>query len=266
MTKDTLEALERFDEILRRLRKECPWDKKQTWDSLRTNTIEETYELADALASHADDEVRKELGDVFLHIAFYSLIAEEQGKFSLADVVNSLCDKLVYRHPHVFGNVTAETSDEVTSNWEKLKLKEKDGNKTVLGGVPGSLPAMIKAYRVQGKAKGVGFDWDDANGAWDKLHEELDEFKAEVDKGDADAMEAELGDVLFSVINVARMHHINPENALERTNRKFISRFNYLESKTIAQGIDLRSMTLAEMDKYWDEAKALEKSNKTKQK
>ena len=233
----------------------------QTWESLRTNTIEEVYELTQALADEEPEEVRKELGDVFLHVAFYALIAEERGRFGLKDVISALCDKLVFRHPHVFGDPNGEkcekmgTADEVLKTWEKIKLKEKDGNKTVLGGVPRELPAMIKAYRIQGKVKGVGFDWPDAAGAWDKLREEEAEFKAETVNGDKDKMEEEMGDLLFSVINLARTYNINPENALERTNRKFTSRFNYIERKAKENGRQLTEMTLEEMDELWEEAK-----------
>ena len=259
------EKYQEFDNILRRLRKECPWDKEQTWQSLRTNTIEEAYELADAIQKSADgnndNDVKKELGDLFLHVCFYALIAEEQGKFNMRDVIDALCQKLIFRHPHVFGTEKAQTATEVSNKWEELKLKEKDGNKTVLGGVPDALPALIKAYRIQGKAKGVGFDWDNVDGAWDKVKEEIAEFDAEAKQNNCDAMEAEFGDVLFSLINIARHYHINPENALERTNKKFIRRFNYLEEHTIKQGKKLKEMTLEEMDKYWDEAKKLEKSN-----
>ena len=254
-------AYNHFIDILERLRKECPWDKVQTWQTLRTNTIEEVYELAEALENNDTDNVRKELGDVFLHVNFYSLIAEEDNKFNTQDVINSISEKLVYRHPHIFADAKAETADDVSKNWEQLKLKEKGGNTSVLAGVPSALPALIKAYRIQGKTKGVGFDWDDVSGAWDKLKEEISEFQAEVDNNDRDKMEAEFGDVLFSLINIARHYNINPENALERTNRKFISRFNYLEQQTIKKGINLHDLSLAEMDKYWDEAKALEKNN-----
>ncbi len=259
----TTEQYQRFGEILRRLRKECPWDKEQTWQSLRTNTIEEVYELSDAIQKSAttntDNDVKKELGDVFLHVCFYALIAEEQGKFDLGDVIDALCQKLIFRHPHVFGTTKATSAAEVSSNWEQIKLKEKDGNKSVLGGVPDALPALIKAYRIQGKAKGVGFDWNDVSGAWDKVREEIDEFNTEAQANNRDAMEDEFGDVLFSLINIARHYHINPENALERTNQKFIRRFNYLEEHTIKQGKNLKEMTLEEMDKYWDEAKKQEK-------
>lgn len=262
--KEIAAKYERFIDILERLRKECPWDKVQTWESLRTNSIEEVYELADALERNDVNEVRKELGDVFLHVNFYSLIAEEGGLFKTEDVIDGISEKLVYRHPHIFGDVKAETAEDVSKNWEALKLKEKDGNKSVLSGVPSALPALIKAYRIQGKAKGVGFDWDDVSGAWEKVKEEIDEFQEEVKNADADKMEAEFGDVLFSLINIARHYHINPENALERTNKKFIRRFNYLEEHTIKQGRNLHEMTLEEMDKYWDEAKALEKKEQKK--
>ncbi len=237
------------------LREKCPWDRKQTFQSLRSNTIEETFELADAIQREDMMNIKKELGDVLLHIVFYSKMADERGEFDIADVCNALCDKLIYRHPHVYGNVSAETSEAVKENWEQLKLTEKDGNKSVLSGVPDALPALIKAYRIQDKARNVGFDWEERSQVWGKVREELAEFEAEVDKMDADRMESELGDVLFSIINAARLYKINPENALERTNKKFIRRFNYLEEKTIKQGRDLRSMTLEEMDHYWDEAK-----------
>lgn len=258
MSERTIEKYKEFDAVLERLRKECPWDKVQTWKSLRTNTIEEVFELSEALVNNDDNNVRKELGDVFLHVAFYAKIAEEEGKFELADVLESLTEKLIYRHPHIFGNVEANDAETVSRNWEQLKLKEKDGNKGVLSGVPSSLPALIKAYRIQGKAKGVGFDWDEPEQVWDKVKEEINEFKAEVAAGNRDAMEAEFGDVLFSIINLARQYNINPEDALERTNRKFIKRFNYLEQKTIKQGVNLKDMSLEEMDKIWDEAKTLE--------
>ena len=258
----TMKSYEEFANVLKRLRKECPWDKVQTWKSLRTQTIEEVYELTDALQKNDVENVKKELGDVFLHVAFYAEIAEEQGLFDLSDVIKQLTEKLIYRHPHIFGNVEANDAETVSRNWEKLKLKEKDGNKSVLSGVPNALPALIKAYRIQGKAKGVGFDWDTPEGVWDKVREETEEFRKEVESNDRDKMEAEFGDMMFSLINLARQYKINPEDALERTNKKFISRFNYLESQTIAKGIDLKDMTLPEMDKFWDEAKALEREGK----
>ncbi len=254
---EQLEAFSRLLDVMNELREKCPWDRKQTFRSLRSNTIEETFELADAIQREDMMNIKKELGDVLLHIVFYSKMADERGEFDIADVCNALCDKLIYRHPHVYGNVSAETSEAVKENWEQLKLKEKDGNHGVLAGVPSALPALIKAYRIQDKARNVGFDWEERSQVWGKVREELAEFEAEVDKMDADRMESELGDVLFSIINAARLYKINPENALERTNKKFIRRFNYLEDKTIKQGKDLRSMTLEEMDRYWDEAKKL---------
>ncbi|MCF0190043.1 MAG: nucleoside triphosphate pyrophosphohydrolase [Marinilabiliaceae bacterium] len=259
-----VESYNRFADVLDRLRVECPWDKKQTWETLRTMTIEETYELAEAISQNDVPNVKKELGDVFLHIAFYAKIATEQQLFSFADVLDTLTDKLIYRHPHIFGNVEAETAEEVTRNWEKLKLKEKDGNKSVLSGVPTTLPALIKAYRIQGKAQGVGFDWDEASQVLDKVNEELNELRVEIDAADSDKMEAEMGDLLFAVINLARKLHINPENALERTNKKFIRRFSYLEEHTIKQGRDLKDMSLAEMDLLWNEAKQLERNKENK--
>lgn len=257
LPKQTVDSLSRFFYILGRLRKECPWDKKQTWQSLRTLTIEEVFELAQALADEDSMNVKKELGDVFLHIAFYSLIAKEKGEFEFADVVNSLCDKLVYRHPHVFGNEKADNQESVLANWEKLKLKEKDGNKSVLSGVPDALPAMIKAYRIQGKARGVGFDWKEPSEAWEKVKEEANEFKAEVEKGDKDRMEAEMGDLLFSVVNIARLYGINPENALERTNKKFIKRFNHIEQGAKDRGVAITDLSIDDMEALWQEAKKL---------
>ncbi|MBQ2322888.1 MAG: nucleoside triphosphate pyrophosphohydrolase [Bacteroidales bacterium] len=257
LEKRTEESLSRFFGILGRLRRECPWDRKQTWESLRTLTIEEVYELAQALANEDAPNVRKELGDVFLHVAFYSLIAGEKGEFDFADVVDSLCDKLVYRHPHVFGGDDSKTADEVLAKWEKLKLKEKDGNKSVLGGVPDALPALIKAYRIQGKARGVGFDWEEPRQAWQKVDEEADEFRREVERDDRDKMEAEMGDLLFSVINIARLYGINPENALERTNRKFIRRFNHIEQGARERGVAVSDLKIDEMEALWQEAKNL---------
>lgn len=259
---DFISSYNRFAEVLDRLRVECPWDKKQTWETLRTMTIEETYELADAISKSDVLNVKKELGDVFLHIAFYAKIATEKQLFTFADVLDSLTDKLIYRHPHIFGEEKAEDAEAVLKNWEKLKLKEKDGNKSVLSGVPDALPALIKSYRIQGKAQGVGFDWETADQVWDKVREEMDELKAEVEANDTDKMEAEMGDLLFAVVNLARKLHINPENALERTNKKFISRFTYLEENTIQKGKDLKDMTLAEMDELWEEAKRLERLKK----
>ena len=256
---EQLQAFGRLLDILEELREKCPWDSKQTNESLRTNTIEEVYELCDALAAGDDGNICKELGDVLMHVCFYALFGSEKGRFDIADVCNRLSEKLIFRHPHIYGEAKAETAGQVEDTWEQIKRKEKDGNKTVLGGVPSALPALIKAYRIQDKARHVGFDWEQREQVWGKVKEEISEFEAEVDRMDADKAEAELGDVLFSLINAARLYHINPDNALERTNRKFIRRFNYLESKTLAQGRDLKDMTLAEMDAIWEEAKRREK-------
>ena len=256
---EQLQAFGRLLDILEELREKCPWDSKQTNESLRTNTIEEVYELCDALAAGDDGNICKELGDVLMHVCFYALFGSEKGRFDIADVCNRLSEKLIFRHPHIYGEAKAETAGQVEDTWEQIKRKEKDGNKTVLGGVPSALPALIKAYRIQDKARHVGFDWEQREQVWGKVKEEISEFEAEVDRMDADKAEAELGDVLFSLINAARLYHINPDNALERTNRKFIRRFNFLESKTLAQGRDLKDMTLAEMDAIWEEAKRREK-------
>ena len=252
---EKLQAFGRLLDILEELRAKCPWDREQTFDSLRTNTIEECFELTDAIADHDMANIKKELGDVLLHIVFYAKIASETGDFDIGDVCNALCEKLVYRHPHIFGQVDADSSEQVMQNWEKLKLKEKGGNRSVLAGVPRSLPALIKAHRIQDKVRSVGFDWEQRDQVWDKVAEEYGELKAEVASMDEDRMEAEFGDLLFSLVNAARLYGINPENALERTNRKFIRRFNYLESRTLAQGKDLKQMSLAEMDAIWEEAK-----------
>lgn len=252
---EKMEAFGRFLDILDELREKCPWDKKQTNESLRTNTIEETYELCDAIIKNDIDGIRKELGDVLLHIAFYAKIAEEKDQFDIADVCHSLCDKLIYRHPHVFGDTDAATSNQVEQNWEQLKLKEKGGNKTVLEGVPSALPTMVKAHRIQDKARNVGFDWEERSQVWEKVKEEFQELQTEIENMETDKMEAEFGDLLFSIINAGRLYKINPENALERTNQKFIRRFNYLEQHTIQQGRNLKDMTLSEMDAIWDEAK-----------
>jgi len=256
---EKLIAFEELLNIMDELREKCPWDKKQTNETLRTLTIEETYELADAILKNDANLIKKELGDLLLHIVFYAKIGEENEQFSIKDVINSLNEKLIYRHPHIFSDTKVNDSKEVEENWERLKLKEKGGNKSVLEGVPESLPAMVKANRIQDKARGVGFDWENREQVWDKVHEEMDEVKEEIAKGDQDKIEAEFGDLLFSIINTARLYGVNPENALERTNRKFISRFNYLEEKTIKKGLDLKDMSLEEMDKYWDEAKLKEK-------
>ncbi len=249
------EAFGRLLEVMDELRKSCPWDRKQTNESLRTLTIEETYELADAILENNDEAIRKELGDLLLHIVFYAKIGEEKGAFSIKEVIDSLIEKLIYRHPHIFGETKVRNATEVEQNWERLKLKEKDGNRSVLAGVPISLPAMVKANRIQDKARGMGFDWEHRSQVWDKVQEELTELKKEIQNSNRDATEEEFGDLFFSLINAARLYGVNPENALERTNQKFIKRFNYLEQKTIKQGVNLKELSLAEMDKIWDEAK-----------
>lgn len=255
---EKIEAFGRLLDVLDTLREKCPWDRKQTNESLRPNTIEEVFELCDALMADDVSNIKKELGDVLLHVAFYSKIADETGRFDIADVCNSLTDKLIFRHPHIYGNVKADTPDAVADNWEQIKLKEKDGNKTVLSGVPDALPALIKAYRIQEKAAHVGFDWDNAAQVWDKVKEETAEVEEEIKSGNDKGLEEEFGDLFFSVVNAARLYGVVPENALELTNRKFIRRFNYLESKTKDMGLNLKDMTLREMDKIWDEAKRLE--------
>lgn len=252
---EKMEAFGRLLDILDELRVKCPWDRKQTNESLRTNTIEETYELSDALMREDNNEIKKELGDLLLHVVFYAKIGDEKQAFDIKDVCDSLCEKLIYRHPHVFGDTEANTSQKVEQNWEQLKLKEKGGNKTVLAGVPNALPALIKAHRIQDKARNVGFDWEKREQVWDKVQEEFNELKQEIDNMDPDKMEAEFGDLFFSLINAARLYKINPDNALERTNQKFIRRFNYLEAHTISQGRSLKEMTLEEIDQLWEEAK-----------
>jgi XTP/dITP diphosphohydrolase len=279
-------AFGRLLDVLDELRAKCPWDKKQTNESLRPNTIEETYELCDALMNGDTKNICKELGDVLMHVAFYAKIASESGQFDMADVCRQEADKLIFRHPHVYhpsqvgaeqprplpyvpdGSATdnegsrfskASTQDEVLQNWEQIKLQEKDGNKTVLSGVPSSLPTLIKAYRIQDKARNVGFDWQKKEDVWQKVHEELAELEAELARDDKEASTSELGDFLFSVINAARLYKLNPDNALERTNQKFISRFNYIEQHTIRAGRQLTDMTLGEMDALWEEAKKIEK-------
>jgi XTP/dITP diphosphohydrolase len=248
-----LDAFEKLLIIMDDLRTKCPWDIKQTMQSLRHLTIEETYELGDAILDNNMEEVKKELGDLLLHIVFYSKIGSETNDFDIADVCNEICSKLVYRHPHIYGDTVVKDAEEVKQNWEKLKLKE--GRKSVLEGVPKGLPALVKASRIQEKARGVGFDWDEPHQVWDKVQEELQELKLEVEAKNQDKMEAEFGDVLFSMINYARFVNINPENALERTNKKFIQRFQYLEKKASEMGKELSEMTLAEMDVFWEEAK-----------
>ena len=252
---EKLEAFGRLLDVLDRLRKECPWDRKQTNESLRPNTIEEVYELCDALMKNDRRDICKELGDVIMHVMFYAKIGEETGDFDIADVCNKEADKLIFRHPHVYGEATANTAQEVLESWEQIKLKEKDGNKSVLSGVPQALPSVIKAYRIQEKARNVGFDWEDKEDVWDKVKEELDELKAELMRGDKEKSTHELGDFLFSVINAARLYKLNPDTALEHTNQKFTRRFNYIEEHSIKAGKPLTEMTLAEMDELWNEAK-----------
>ncbi len=277
---EQMRAFGRLLDVLDELRAKCPWDKKQTIESLRPNTIEETFELCDAIMKNDQHEMMKELGDVLMHTCFYAMIAREQGLYDIADVLNTETDKLIFRHPHIyhpsqvgapepkplpygedqngreFSN--AETADQVLKNWEQIKLKEKDGNKSVLSGVPSSLPSLIKAYRIQDKARNVGFDWEKKEDVWAKVHEELKELEVELDREDKERSEAELGDFLFAVINAARLYHLNPDNALERTNQKFISRFNYIEEHSIKAGRPLTEMTLEEMDALWNEAKKKE--------
>lgn len=252
---EKLAAMGRFMDVLDTLRVQCPWDRKQTNESLRANTIEETYELAEALMADDNTNICKELGDVLLHVLFYSKIGEEKGAFDLADVCNKETDKLIYRHPHIYGEVHADTPEDVKANWEKLKEKEKGGNKTVLGGVPSALPAMIKAARIQEKAANVGFDWEKREDVWNKVREEISEVETEIQSKDKIRLEAEFGDLLFAVINAARLYGVNPENALEHTNRKFIDRFNYIEAGAKKQGKHVSDLTLAEMDALWDEYK-----------
>lgn len=252
---EKLEAFGRLLDVLDTLREKCPWDKKQTNESLRPNTIEETYELCDALINNDTMNICKELGDVLLHVCFYAKIGSEQEQFDIADVCNKLCDKLIYRHPHVYGDSVAENAGDVVKSWEQLKLKEKDGNKTLLSGVPASLPSLIKAYRIQDKARNVGFDWEEKEDVWHKVKEEIEEYQTEIDKMDQEKATDEFGDLMFSLVNAARLYHINPDNALERTNQKFIRRFNYVEQKTLQQGRSLKDMTLEEMDALWNEAK-----------
>ena len=282
---EKMQAFGRFLDVLDALRANCPWDKKQTNESLRPNTIEETYELCDALIKNDIPDICKELGDVLLHICFYAKIAEEQAQFDMADVCNALTRKMITRHPHVYhpsqidaedpkplpyvpeevrnGEVKSEsakvtTVGQVLENWEQIKLKEKDGNQSVLSGVPEALPSLIKAYRIQDKARNVGFDWEDRQDVWSKVREELDELETELNKDDKERSTAELGDFLFAVINAARLYKLNPDNALEKTNRKFIDRFNYIEAHSIKMGKPLKDMTLAEMDQLWNEAKQQE--------
>lgn len=266
---EKLEAFGRLLDVLDTLREKCPWDRKQTNESLRPNTIEETFELCEALLRNDTHNICKELGDVMMHVMFYALIGSEKGEFDIADVCNTEADKLIFRHPHVYpptseemkktGFEQAADSSEVLQNWEQIKLKEKDGNKRVLSGVPNSLPSLIKAYRIQDKVRNVGFDWQQKEDVWEKVHEELGELEAELRKGDEENATREFGDFLFSLINAARLYHLNPDNALELTNQKFIRRFNYVEDRTVAQGKSLKDMKLQEMDKLWNEAKEKER-------
>lgn len=252
---EKLEALGKMLDVLDILRVKCPWDAKQTNESLKSNTIEEVFELTQALTDDDNENIKKELGDVLLHIAFYSKIGEEKEAFDIADVAEALTEKLIFRHPHVFGDSKVDNATQVSQNWEQIKLREKNGNKTVLEGVPRALPALIKANRIQEKACNVGFDWEEPQQVWDKVKEEISEVEKEIKDNNSDRLEAEFGDLLFSVVNAARLYGVNPENALERTNRKFISRFNYLEQKAREMGKSLKEMSLAEMDAIWNEAK-----------
>ena len=257
--KEKSEAFLRFLNVLDTLRVKCPWDAKQTNESLRANTIEEVYELTDAILDNDTQNIKRELGDVLLHIGFYAKIADEKGDFDIADVCNALTDKLIFRHPHIYGNVSVDSPEEVSKNWEQIKLKEKGGNKTVLSGVPRSLPSLIKADRIQEKAANVGFDWEKPEQVWDKVKEEIYEVEAEINGGNKQNLENEFGDLMFSIINAARLYGVNPENALEKTNRKFIRRFSFLEERAKEIGKSLKEMSLQEMDEIWNEAKSLEK-------
>lgn len=261
---EQMKAFGRLLDVLDELRVKCPWNRKQTNESLRPNTIEEVYELCDALMKKDTPNICKELGDVLLHVVFYAKIGSETGDFDIKDVCDRLCDKLIFRHPHVFGEVKADTDEQVSENWEQIKLKEKGGNKSVLSGVPEALPSLIKSYRIQDKARNVGFDWEEREQVWDKVKEEITEFEAEVAHMDRDKAEAEFGDLMFSLVNAARLYKINPDNALERTNQKFIRRFNYLEEHTLKQGRNLTDMTLEEMDAIWNEAKEKERNSENR--
>lgn len=256
---EKLLAFGRLLDVLDELREKCPWDRKQTFDSLRPNTIEEVYELCDASMKQDWKDVCKELGDVLEHVIFYAILGNEKGEFDIADVCNNEADKLIFRHPHIYGNQKADSIEEVLESWEQIKLKEKDGNKTVLSGVPDSLPSLIKAYRIQDKARNVGFDWQKKEDVWDKVREELDELETELRNEDKEKSLEELGDFIFSVVNAARLYKLNPDTALERTNQKFIRRFGYVESQTLQQGRQLKDMTIGEMDALWDEAKKNER-------
>ena len=250
-----LKATARLLEVMNTLRRECPWDREQTFDSLRSNTIEETYELADAITDHNMEGIKEELGDLLLHVVFYSKLGEEEGAFDFGDVADALCDKLIYRHPHVYGDIHANTPDQVKENWEALKLRKKNRRSGTLGGVPRSLPAMVKAYRMGEKAAGAGFDWEQKEDVWDKVREELGEVEAEMKSGSKTDLEGEFGDLLFALVNACRLYGVDPESALERTNKKFIQRFNYMEECAAAKGHTLHEMSLGAMEELWQEAK-----------
>ena len=250
-----LKATARLLEVMNTLRRECPWDREQTFDSLRSNTIEETYELADAITDHNMEGIKEELGDLLLHVVFYSKLGEEEGAFNFGDVADALCDKLIYRHPHVYGDIHANTPDQVKENWEALKLRKKNRRSGTLGGVPRSLPAMVKAYRMGEKAAGAGFDWEQKEDVWDKVREELGEVEAEMKSGSKTDLEGEFGDLLFALVNACRLYGVDPESALERTNKKFIQRFNYMEERAAAKGHTLHEMSLGAMEELWQEAK-----------
>ena len=250
-----LKATARLLEVMNTLRRECPWDREQTFDSLRSNTIEETYELADAITDHNMEGIKEELGDLLLHVVFYSKLGEEEGAFDFGDVADALCDKLIYRHPHVYGDIHANTPDQVKENWEALKLRKKNRRSGTLGGVPRSLPAMVKAYRMGEKAAGAGFDWEQKEDVWDKVREELGEVEAEMKSGSKTDLEGEFGDLLFALVNACRLYGVDPESALERTNKKFIQRFNYMEERAAAKGHTLHEMPLGAMEELWQEAK-----------
>lgn len=255
------QALQAFDKLLTimdELREKCPWDREQTIESIRNLTIEETYELTDAITDGDMEGVKKELGDLLLHIVFYSKIASETKLFNITDVINHICNKLIYRHPHVFGSDEIKDANDVLEKWEEIKLTEKDGNKTVLSGVPKTLSSLIKANRIQEKVKAVGFDWEVRKQVWDKVNEEMEELKVEIESNNSDRIEAEFGDLFFSLVNAARLYNIDPETALERTNKKFMKRFGYLENHTIKQGLSLKSMSLDEMNEIWEQAKAFD--------
>jgi len=252
---EKMQAFGRLLDVLDELREKCPWDKIQTNESLRTNTIEETFELCEAIIKNEPLEIKKELGDVLLHVIFYAKIAQEKEQFDIADVCNALCEKLIFRHPHVFGEVKANTAGQVEQNWEQIKLIEKDGHKTVLEGVPASLPSIAKAHRIQDKARNAGFDWEQREDVWAKVEEELNELKQEIHAMNKDRIEAEFGDLFFSLINAARLYAIDPDNALERTNQEFIRRFNYIEQRAKQTGKSLKEMSLDEMEAFWQEAK-----------